>query len=144
MHRTEHTCRSAIYWNKTASMINVKCIFEYYHEIAPKPRIWGAGNYLLLAGLPVPWTFFCTKERQIQNPTGCSPYIILKRTQLCLCSICTGPYCLQENILSFKDENMDLHMYNTVNMAVVNYFGTHILEIEKMDGQMTIKSADLN
>ena len=74
------------------------------------------GHYLLLAGLPVHWTFFCTNEKQIPNPTVGSPYIIIKREQLCLCSICTGPYYLQENALSCVDENKVLHMYYTVNM----------------------------
>ena len=80
------------------------------------------GDFLLLAGLPVPWTFFCTKERQIPNPTEGSPYIIIKRIQLSLYSISAGPYYLQENVLSYKDENMDLHVYYTVNMAILNYF----------------------
>ena len=38
---------------------------------------------------------------------------------------------------------MDLHMYYTVNIAVVSYFGTQITEIEKIDGHMQIESADL-
>ena len=91
-----------------------------------------AGDYLLLAGLQVPWIFFCTNERQIPKPTEASPYIIIKRTQLCLCSITAGPYYLQENVLSCEDKNVDLHMYYTVNMAVVNVFGTQIPEIEKL------------
>ena len=103
-----------------------------------------AGDYLLLAGLPIPWTFFCTKERQIPNPTEGSPYIIIKGTQLCLCSIGTGPYYLQENILSCEDENVDLHMYYTVNMAAVNYFGTQIPEIEQIDGHMQIGTLNAN
>ena len=148
-HRSEHTCESAIYWNQSASFINDKCNFEYYHELIPEPRVLDAGDYLLLAGLPIPWTFFCTKERQIPNPTEGSPYIIIKRTQLCLCSISAGPYYLQENILSCEDENVDLHMYYTVNMEVVNYFGTQIQEIEQIDGHMQIetintKSKELN
>ena len=80
-HRSEHTCESAIYWNESASLINEKCYFEYCHELTPEPRVLDAGDYLLLAGLPIPWTFFCTKERQIPNPTEGSPYIIIKRTQ---------------------------------------------------------------
>ena len=32
-------------------------------------------------------------------------------------------------------------MYYTVNMTVVNYFGTQILEIQKIDGHMQIESA---
>ena len=138
-HRSEHTCESAIYWNESASLINVKCNFEYYHELTPEPRVLDAGDYLLLAGLPIPWTFFCTKERQIPNPTEGSPYIIIKRTQLCLCSITAGPYYLLENILSCEDENVDLHMYYTVNMAVMNYFETQIPEIEQIDGQCRLK-----
>ena len=39
---------------------------------------------------------------------------------------------------------MNLHMYYTVNMAVVNYFRTQIPEIEKIDGQIKIESADLH
>ena len=45
--------------------------------------------------------------------------------------------------LSCEDENVDLHMYYTVNMAVVNYFGTQIPEIKKIDGHMQIESADM-
>ena len=137
-------CESAIYWNKSASLINEKCNFEYYHELTPEPRVLDAGDYLLLAGLPIPWTFLCTKERQIPNPTEGSPYIIIKRAQLCLCSISAGPYYLQENILSCEDENVDLHMYYTVNMAVVNYFGTQIPEIEQIDGHMQIETINKN
>ena len=65
-------------------------------------------------------------------------------TQLCLCSISAGPYYLQENVLSCEDENVDLHMYYTVNMAVVNYFGTQIPEIEKIDGHMQVETADIH
>ena len=103
-----------------------------------------AGDYLVLAGLPIPWTFFCTKERQIPDPTEGSPYIIIKRTQLCLGSISAGPHYLQENVLPCEDESVDLHMYYTVNMAVVNYFGTQIPEIEKIDGHMQIETADIH
>ena len=39
---------------------------------------------------------------------------------------------------------MDLQMYYTVNMAVVNYFGTQMPEIENIDGRMKIESADMH
>ena len=126
----------------SASLINEKCNFEYYHGLTPEPKVLDAGDYLLLAGLPVPWTFFLYTERQISKPTDGSPYIIIKRTQLCLCSISVGPYHLQENVLSCEDENVDLHMYYTVNMAVVNYFGTQIPEIKKIDGHVQIETTN--
>ena len=143
-HRSEHTCESSIYWNKSASLINEKFNFEYYHELTPEPRVLYAGEYHLLAGLPIPWTFFCTKERQIPNPTEVRSYIIVKRTQLYLCSISAGPYYFQENVLSCEDENVDLHMYYNVNMAVVNYFGTQIPEVESIDGNMQIETMNRN
>ena len=103
-----------------------------------------AGDYLLLAGLPISWTFFCTKKRKIPNPTEGNPYIIINRTQLCLSPISAGPYYLQENVLSCEDENVNLHMYYNVNMAVVNYFGTQIPEVEKIDSHMQIETANTN
>ena len=117
--------------------------FEYYHELTTEPKILDAGYYLLLAGLPVPWTLFCTKERQIPNATEGSPYIIIKRTQLCLYSISAGPYYLWKNVLFHEDENVDLYMYYTVNMEVVDYFGTLIPEIEKIDRHKQIEREEL-
>ena len=45
---------------------------------------------------------------------------------------------------SCEDKIVDIHMYYTVNMAVLNYFGTQIPEIEKIDRQIKIESADLH
>ena len=44
------------------SLINEKCNFEYYHELTPEPRILDAGDILLLAGLPAPWTLLIIYE----------------------------------------------------------------------------------
>ena len=103
-------------------------------------RVLDAGDYLLLAGFPIPWTFVCTKERQIPNPTESSPYIIIRRIQLCLSLLSAGPYYLQEKVLSGEDVNVDLHIYYTVNMSVANYFGIKIWEAEKIDGHVEIET----
>ena len=84
-HRSEHTCESSIYWNESASVSNEKCNFEYYHELTPEPRVSDAGDYLLLVGIQVPWPFFVQKKDKFQILTEGSPYIIIKRTQLCCC-----------------------------------------------------------
>ena len=39
---------------------------------------------------------------------------------------------------------MDLHMYYTVNMTVVNYFGTQIPEVEKIDSHIQIEPMNIN
>ena len=54
------------------------------------------------------------------------------------------PQDLQENVISCEDENADLYIYYTVNMAVVTYFGIQIAEIENIDGHMQIESAELH
>ena len=35
-------------------------------------------------------------------------------------------------------------MYYTVNMAVVNYFGTQLPELEQIDGHMQIETINTN
>ena len=65
-HRSEHTCESTFYWNEYESLINEKCNFEYYHELTSEARILDAGDYLLVAGLPVPWTFFVQNKDKFQ------------------------------------------------------------------------------
>ena len=40
--------------------------------------------------------------------------------------------------------NVALHMYYTVNMTVVNYFGTQIPEVEKIDGHMQIETTNIH
>ena len=101
-------------------------------------------DYLLLAVLSIPWAFICTKKDKFQIPQKGVLIFVMKRTQLCLCSISAGPYYLQENILSCEDKNVDLHMYYTVIMEVVSHFGTQLPEVEQIDGQMQIETINTN
>ena len=61
-----------------------------------------------------------------------------------MCPISAGPYYLQGNVLSCEDKSVDLHMYYIVNMAVINYFGTQIPEIQKIDGHRQIETTDVH
>ena len=106
---------------------NEKCNFEYYHELTPeyqstsmKVIISYLQDYQCLGLFSVP------KIDKFQILQKVVLIIIIKKTQLCLSLVHAGPYYLQENVLSCEDENVYLHMYHTVNMAVVNYFGTQI------------------
>ena len=137
-HRIELTFEYAIYWNETASLINERCNFKYCHELTPKPSILDAGDCLLLAGLPVPLTFFLYKRRtNSKHPTEGSPCIIIKRTELCLCSISAGPYYLQENIFFSIVMTMWVCICTIFEkkMAVVYYVGTQIPEIGEIDSK---------
>ena len=66
-HRSEHTCECAIYWNDSASLISEICNSEYYNELTPEPRFWDVGDYLLLAGLPIPWTFLYKRKTNTKS-----------------------------------------------------------------------------
>ena len=60
------------------------------------------------------------------------------------CSVSGGPYYILGIILSCEDGSENLHKVFTVNMAVVNYFGTQIPEIGgKMKIDLDAESADL-
>jgi len=132
-HRTEHTCESAIFWNESVSVIDEKCEVQYSHEYLPEPKILDAGEWILLVGLPGPWSIVCSSEQQMPIPIQAGPYIIIKRKHLCLCAISAGPYFLQETISSCK-EDPDLEVgkgeeftyYYTINTAVLYGYGTNI------------------
>ena len=128
-HKEEHTCESAIYWKLDNKIITDICDFDYYDHLVPEPTVLDAGNYMLLAGLPIPWRFYCHEEHQMPSPISGGAYIIIKKADLCLCSISAGNYYLQENIVHCKDDltGPDMVIYHTVNMAVgIFEFPKHI------------------
>ena len=123
-HNSEHTCESAIYWNQPTALIRKKCNIQYYPDLVPEPAILDAGDYLLLAGLPKPWISYCSHEDQIPNPIPGGDYVIIKKSDLCLCSITAGPWYIQENMQYCNDSiepSTKIHLYYTVNKAVYLY-----------------------
>ena len=64
-HSSEHTCEVKV--QSTGINLQVKLMknasFEYYHELTPESKVFDEGYYLLLAGLPVPWTVFLYKRK---------------------------------------------------------------------------------
>ena len=121
-HNSEHTCESAIYHNQTPELIKEKCEIQYFPHLDPEPDILDAGNHLLLGNLPLPWTVICNRNDQIPSPIEGSPYVIIDKADLCLCSISAGTWYIQENIIYCTDEpSTDLQLKYTVNMAVMLY-----------------------
>ena len=119
-----HTCESAIYTNQNVKMIQQKCTIEYYPKLDPDPDILD-GNYLLLGNFPLPWNYFCKQKDEIPSPISGSSYVIIKKHDLCQCSLSAGSWYLEANI-AYCAENPDnpsthLKLYYTVNMATVIY-----------------------
>ena len=131
-HTSEHTCETAIYHEQNPDIIKDKCNIQYYPELNPTPQILDAGKHILLGNIPEPWSVVCSKNDPIPNPLEASKYVIIKKKDLCQCSLSAGIWFIQENIVHCEDEaSSDLQLYYTVNMAVMIY--DFIKEIEEAE-----------
>ena len=134
-HTSEHTCETAIYHEQNPDIIKDKCNIQYYPELNPTPQILDAGKHILLGNIPEPWFVVCSKNDPIPNPLEASKYVIIKKKDLCQCSLSAGTWFIQENIAHCGDEaSSDLQLYYTVNMAIMIYdFLKEIEEAEVRD-----------
>ena len=134
-HTSENTCETAIYHEQSPDLIKDKCNIQYYPELNPTPQILDAGKHILLGNIPEPWSVVCSKNDPIPNPLQASKYVIIKRKDLCQCSLSAGTWYKQENIVHCEEEaSSDLQLYYTVNMAVMIYdFIEEIKEVKVRD-----------
>ena len=134
-HTSEHTCETAIYHEQNQDLIKDKCNIQYYPELNPTPQILDAGKHILLGNIPEPWSVVGSKNDPIPNPLEASKYVIIKKKDLCQCSLSAGTWYIQENIVHCEEEaSSDLQLYYTVNMAVMIYdFIKEIKESEVRD-----------
>ena len=94
----EYTCESAIYTYQNSKLIQQKCDIEYYPELNPEPKVLNAGKYLLLGNFPLPWNYFWSKIDEIPKPIHGSNYVILKKTDLCQCSLTAGSWYIEQTL----------------------------------------------
>ena len=110
----EYTCASAIYTYQNSKPIQQKCNIEYYPDLNPEPQVLNAGKYLLHGNFPLPWNYFCSKIDEIPKPIHGSNYVILKKTDLCQCSLTAGSWYIEANIAYCTEEP-------ATNMATIVY-----------------------
>ena len=116
----EHTCESAIYTHQNTKLIQQKCEIEYYPDL--DPELLNAGNYLVLGNFPLPWNYYCSQTDEIPKPIHGSAYVILKKLDLCQCSLTAGSWYLEANIAYCTQEpSSELTLYYTVNIATIVY-----------------------
>ena len=124
-HSTGHTCESAIFYNLEITIIKTLCTLTYYATLNSDSVVLDSGSQLLLANMPTPWTFFCTHENQIPNDIQGAKYVLIQKSDLCLCSITAGSLYLHENIESCEDKRnnkVKITLYFTINQAAYLYF----------------------
>ena len=104
--------------------------FTYYSSLIPEPTVLDSGSKLLLANLPLPWTFFCTHEKQIPDDIEGASYVMLDKSDLCLCSITAGSLYHHENIVSCSHKNtsdfLKMRLKYIISNAMIIYFPTLI------------------
>ena len=122
-HRSQHTCESAIYHNEKPEIVKEKCMIRYYTHLNPKPMMIDSGDMLLLGNLPRPWITRCDKNIQIPETLQAGSYVIVYKHELCECSIMAGNpvWKVERNINYCRENTMQIHLYHTVNMAVMIY-----------------------
>ena len=80
------------------------------------------GNYLLLGNFPLPWNYFCSKIDEIPKPIHGNNYVILKKTDLCQCSLTAQSWYIEANIAYCAEEPATmLTLYYNVSMATIVY-----------------------
>ena len=114
-------CESAIYTNQNEKLIQQKCTIEYYPKLDPDPDILDAGNYILLGNFPLFWTYFCEQKDEIPTPISGSSYVIIKKCDLCQCSLSAGSWYLEANI-AYCTEDSDNPQY-TIDIVLYSQYG---------------------
>ena len=132
----ENTCESAIYTNQNEKLIQQTCTIEYYPKLDLDPDILDAGNYLLLFNFPLPWNYFCKQKGEIPTIISGSSCVIIKKCDLCQCSLSAGSWYLEANIAYCAEDpdnpSTQLTLYYTVNMATVIYQFQEKLKTERI------------
>ena len=132
-HSAGHTCESAIFFNLDIDTSKSLCTFTYYADLKPEPIVLDTGKELLLCNLPTPWSFYCTHEYQIPNNIQGTSCTLIKKSDLCLCSITAGFLYLHENVASCIDRddmNTQMQLKYTINKAVYIYFPELVPELD--------------
>ena len=107
-HKTQHSCGSMIYFDLGADIIKENCDFQYYfNKTDVKPSVFDGRHEIILANWPN--TKYDNHNFPIKIPSH--PYVLLKRTVLCNCSIEAENNFLLESIAACPGKQSALTMY---------------------------------
>ena len=88
-HTHHHTCESAIFFNRTPSVITEKCNFKFYHNRTVVPSVLDGGDQLVLANVKVEHSPTCDPRHLPSLPTR--EYTLTNHSILCNCKFADGP-----------------------------------------------------
>ena len=132
-HRSQHNCKSAIYFDSNAEteIIKENCEFQYYYNKSDvKPSVLDGGNEIILANWPKTKYVICKDNHEYPIKVPRHPYVLLKRSVLYNCDIHAEEHSLLESIATCPGKQSDMTIYYTVNTAFMPYLDTFREELE--------------
>ena len=121
-HKTKYSCESATYFNLGTDIIKENFNFRlYFNKTDIPPIVLDGRNEIILANWPNDEHIICNINNDIPVRIPSHPYILVKRSVLCNCSIEAENHYLFESLAACDNANSKLTMYFTVNTAFVNY-----------------------
>ena len=120
----KYSCASAVYFNLEEE-IKQNCEFEFYfNKTDITPSVLDGGHQIVLTNWPNCKRIICTHNNNIPVNIPSHLYVLLDRNILCNCDIEAENNFLLESLAACREhenENPDLEMYFTVNLAFANY-----------------------
>ena len=130
-HRSQHNCKSAIYFHSNAVIIKENCEFQYYYNKTDvKPSVLDGGNGIILANWHKTKYVICKDNHEYPIKIPRHPYVLLKRSVLCNCDIHAEEHSLLESIVTCPGKQSDVTIYYTVNIAFMPYLDTFKEKLE--------------
>ena len=93
---------SVIYYDQESEIKANQCKTIVTFDNTPESKILDAGNILILSNLQKPWTIACKDISRVFE-IEYSTYHILKRLELCECSLTAGNYLLSQTYTNCGD-----------------------------------------
>ena len=122
-HKSKHNCESAIFYNLTFDVVYSVCQFQYFYNTTVTPSVLDGGSHLLLANMLSPKRLVCSKNFHMAHPVPSFPYVLIKRSLLCICHLESGLTYVLKSLGSCSSKNK-FNMYFSINSAFKHYMST--------------------
>ena len=121
-HKTSYSCESAIYFSLDTDITKENCNFKfYYNKTDIIPTILDGRDEIILANWPNDNHIICNINNDIPVKILIHPYVLVKRSVLCNCSIEAENHYLLESLAACDDKISKLTMYFTIKSTFTNY-----------------------
>ena len=140
-HRSQHNCKSAIYFDSNAEIIKENCEFQYYYNKTDvKLSVLDGGNEIILTKWPKTKYVVCKDNHEYPIKVPRHPYVLLKRSVLCNCDKHAEDHSLLESIAACPGKQPAMTIYNTVNAIFMHYLHSfkEQLEVPSLDVNQTL------